>query len=94
MTRFYCDFYMSFQDDQRAEILRLTAQMSFEYFRVLDTGPGTVGLAEMEKLESCPPSHGGGWKVTLKCREWGAMGREFGVRSWKASDAVSVDIIR
>lgn len=73
MTRFYCDFYMSFQDDQRAEILRLTAQMSFEYFHVLDTGPGTVGLAEKEKLESCPPSHGGGWEVTLKCREWGGQ---------------------
>lgn len=62
---------MSFQDDQRAEILRLTAQMSSEFFHVLDTGPGTVGLAEMEELKSCPPSHGGGWKVTLKCREWG-----------------------
>lgn len=50
---------MSFQADQRAEVLYSTEQMSFEGFHVLDTVPGTVGLAEVKKLSSCPPS----WEV-------------------------------
>lgn len=58
---------MSFQDDQRAEILSLTEQMSFEYFRVLDTGPGAVGLAGTNELSARPPSQEGGkeggWQV-------------------------------
>lgn len=51
---------MSFQDDQRAEILSITEQMSFEYFRDLDPGPGTVGPAGTDELSACPPSQSGG----------------------------------
>lgn len=55
-TRFYCDFYTSLQGDQRAEILSLTEQMSFEFY-VPDTVPCTMGLAEMNKpLAVLPPT--------------------------------------
>lgn len=54
---------MSFQADQRVEVLYSTEQMSFEGFHVLDTVPGTVGLAEVRKLSSCSPSwEVDGWK--------------------------------
>lgn len=52
---------MSFQDDQRAEILSITEQMSFEYFRDLDPGPGTVGPAGTDDCRpALPPSQEGG----------------------------------
>lgn len=58
---------MSFQDDQRAEILSITEQMSFEYFHVLDTGLGAVGPAGVSELSACPRSQDGGqeggWQV-------------------------------
>lgn len=58
---------MSFQADQRAEILYSTEQMSFECFHVRDTVPGTVELAEVKKLSSCPPSwEAAGWKVQVQ----------------------------
>lgn len=58
---------MSFQADQRAEVLYSSEQMSFECFPVLDTVPGNVGLVEVRKLSSCPPSwEADGWKVQVQ----------------------------
>lgn len=41
---------MSFQADQRIEILCSNEQLSFECFQVLDTVPVAVGLVEVRKL--------------------------------------------
>lgn len=67
---------MSFYDDQRAKILRITEQMSFEYVRVLDTVPGTVGLAEMNSYSPALPARAVGRRAGG--REGGGEGGRVG----------------
>lgn len=60
---------MSFYDEQRAKILRITEQMSFEYVHVLDTVPGTVGLAEMNSSSPALPGRAVGWRAKGRAGE-------------------------